>query len=483
MKSTRNLLLSFFLLLLAGSCYDDLDDVIIPSTNLEIKNFIWKAMNDRYLYKADVSDLADNRFENEGELNAFLSTFSSPEDLFYNGLVAPHDEFSFLVSDYRQLERSLDGLNILNGMQYGVIAFSETSQEVLGYVRYILPNTSADQQGLKRGDLFNTVDGTLLTRENYFRLLRPANYTIGLAEIVNEEIISTGETVSLQKEEYTTNPVYIAKVLETANGSTGYLMYNGFTSSFDAVLNDTFGMFKAENISNLIVDLRYNSGGSVETASDLASMITGQFNGEIFSKEQWNEEYQTYYENNRPEDLINYFNNKIRTGEAINSLGLGKVYFITSLKTASASELVINALKPYINVIQVGENTTGKFQASTTFYDSPDFRRSGANLGHTYAVQPLIYKTLNANNVSDYVDGLEPDFEISENVSDLGILGEPSEPLLAAVLSLIGNSQPEMNRNKQNNLQVLGESEMYDPLYQKMYADDILPLMEQSLQD
>jgi C-terminal processing protease CtpA/Prc len=135
---------------------------------------------------------------------------------------------------------------------------------------------------------------------------------------------------------------------------------------------------------------------------------------------------------------------------------------------------LINGLKPYIEVIQIGENTTGKFQASTTLYDSPNFRRSGANLGHTYAVQPLIYKTLNANNVSDYVNGLEPDVEMSENIRNLGMLGDPQEPLLAAALAAISGENTAMSNSKLQ-VEVLGESEMYDPLYQKMYAEDVLP--------
>ncbi|WP_029033745.1 S41 family peptidase [Salinimicrobium terrae] len=480
MKSVRNLLLLIFLLFLSPGCYNDLDDVIIPASDLEIKNFLWRAMNDIYLYKADVPNLADDRFTTQAELDEFLQTFSSPESLFYEGLVADHDEFSFLVSDYRALEKSFDGINLSNGMQYGVIAYSKLSPEVLGYVRYVLPNTSAEEQGIKRGDLFNTVDGIQLTRENYFRLLQPASYTIGLAEIIDDKIISTGETVSLQKEEYSTNPVYIAKTLEIAGGKIGYLMYNGFTSSFDAVLNDTFAMFKAEGVTDLVVDLRYNSGGSVETANDLASMITGQFNNKVFSKEQWNEDYQTLLANTAPESLINRFNDKIKTGAAINSLGLGKIYFITTLRTASASELLINSLKPYIEVVQVGENTTGKFQASTTLYDSSNLRRSGANPGHTYAVQPLIYKTLNANNVSDYWNGLPPDWEISENIRNLGVLGDAQEPLLALTLKLIEGEAPMMNRNYKS-FEVLGENQMYDLLYQKMYTKDQLPLFEQNL--
>ena len=481
MKILQKLMLSSFLLLLASGCYSDLDDEIIASSQLEIKNFIWRAMNDMYLYKADSPNLADDRFATQEELNDFLRTFSSPESLFYDGLVIEEDEFSFLVSDYRALERSFDGINVSNGMQYGVIAYSASSQEVLGYVRYVLPNTSAEEQGIQRGDLFNTVDGVQLTRENYYRLLQPASYTIGLAEINGNEITSTGETVSLEKEEYSTNPVYIARTLTTTEGNVGYLMYNGFTSSFDEQLNNAFAYFQAEGITDLVVDLRYNSGGSVETATDLGSMITGQFTGEIFSKEQWNEDYQALLESTAPSSLVNRFNDKISNGASINSLGLDRVYILTSLRTASASELLINSLKPYITVIQVGENTTGKFQASTTLYDSPDFRRSGANPGHTYAVQPLIYKTLNVNGVSDYSEGLPPDLELKEDFRNLGVLGDPQEPLLAAALGLIENKAPVMNANLDLDYEVLGESGMYDQLYQTMYIEELNNLEKDNL--
>src|SRR5690606_3991066 len=205
-------------------------------------------------------------------------------------------------------------------------------------------------------------------------------------------VVSTGEQVTLEKVEYTENPVHIAKTIPTSQGVVGYLMYNSFTRDFDQQLNHTFQYFKNEGISELIIDLRYNGGGSVETAVDLSSMVTGQFNGQVFATEQWNEEYQEYFEENEPERLVNLFNNTIHTGESINSLGLSRVYIITTLRTASASELVINGLTPYIDVVQIGERTTGKFQASVTLYDSDDFGRSGANPGHTYAIQPLIYK-------------------------------------------------------------------------------------------
>lgn len=472
MKSVRLLFLLFFSALVIVGCHDDMDDIIRPTGELDIKNFIWRGMNNIYLYKNDVPNLADNRFADQEELNEFLNTFSSPEDLFYNGLVASEDDFSFLVDDYIELEKSLDGIRVSNGMQYGLRRYSENSDQVLGYVRYVLPNTSAEEKGITRGMLFHTVDGVQLTVENFARLLEPETYTIGLAQIEDGVISSTGETITLEKEEYTTNPVFIAKIIPTENAKVGYLMYNGFTSTFDQVLNDTFGLFKAENITHLVLDLRYNGGGSVETANDLASMITGQFTDRVFYTEQWNEEYQNYFLENDPEALINRFNSKIRTGAQINSLNLNEVYVLTTLRTASASELLINGLEPYITVVQIGSSTTGKFQASTTLYDSPDFRRSDANPGHTYAIQPLIYKTLNAVGKTDYFNGLPPDIEVFEDIQNLGILGDPQEPLLnAALRDIEGLSQDFSTSKRRATLSDIGESGMNEYLYQNMYSE------------
>ena len=476
-KAVKILFLALFLSYLPTSCSKDMDDVIDQASALEIKNFIWRGMNNIYLYKAEVPELADDRFASQEELEEYLDNFSSPESLFYDGLVAPQDRFSFLVDDYIELEKAFDGISVANGMQYGLVRESSTSDLVLGYVRYVLPNTSAAAQGMERGDLFNTVDGEQMTLENYSRLLEPVSYTLGLAAFQNAEVVSTGEQVRLEKVEYSANPVFITKTIETPQGKVGYLMYNGFTRPFDPQLNEAFAFFQAEGISDLILDLRYNGGGSVESAVDLSSMITGQFEGQVFAKEQWNAEYQAYLEENEPERLVNLFNNTIHTGEAINSLNLSRVYIITTLRTASASELVINGLTPYIDVIQVGETTTGKFQASTTLYDSEDFGRVGANPGHTYAIQPLIYISLNSEGNSRFINGLPPDIEMEEDVLNLGVLGNPDEPLLQATLNTIAGITPEMKKSIHIDFKQVGESGMDEILYKEMYSSEIPPVL------
>jgi len=131
-------------------------------------------------------------------------------------------------------------------------------------------------------------------------------------------------------------------------------MYNGFYAGYDSQLNAAFGTLKSANVTDLVLDLRYNSGGSINSATKLASMITGQFTGQLFAKQQWNSKAQAYYESSNPSSLENRF-----VG-GLNSLQLNKVYILTTKGTASASELVINCLKPYINVVQIGDVTIGK---------------------------------------------------------------------------------------------------------------------------
>src|SRR5690606_17071400 len=321
-------------------------------------------------------------------------------------------------------------------MEFGLVYYPDNSNNVFGYVRYVLPNTDAEAQGLKRGDLFTTIDGQQINGQNYIDLQTPNSYTIGLATYDGTNFIPTGETALLNKTQYNENPVYKVKTFDINGEKIGYLMYNGFITDYETQLNNAFAQFKAEGVTNLVLDLRYNGGGSVETATDLASMITGQVNGQVFYKEFWNADRQAA---NASDGL---FDSSISNGSAINSLNLNNIYVLTTQRTASASELVINGLNPYINTVQVGDTTTGKFQASFLMYDAPApfFSRSQASPYHTYVMLPLVFKTANKVGHTDFINGLAPHIALKENFFNLGELGDPDEPLLAAALSNMGIS-------------------------------------------
>ncbi|WP_224483271.1 S41 family peptidase [Robertkochia aurantiaca] len=461
-------LLVFFTLF---ACTDEDDNIIVPDPALEVEDFIWKGMNYYYFWQQDVAELADNRFENQATYESFLESFADPRELF-DRLLFTEDRFSFITDDYQALQESFRGNSDSNGMEFGLVRRSGTDQ-VFGYVRYIIPGSNAAATSLKRGDLFTAVDGTDLTIDNYLPLLfgDNADYTISLANFEGDNLVKTGETIGLTKMPLSENPVFIAKTLELEGQKIGYLMYNGFIANFEAELNTAFGTFKADGISDLILDLRYNPGGSVNTSTRLASLVTGQFSGQLFAKLRYNNKIEDRLSNSQTEYR---FGNSVG-GEEANSLNLDRVYVITTSGTASASELVINGLKPYINVIQVGTPTRGKNEASVTVYDSPSFRYNdpGLNPNHTWAIQPIISKTENAAGFGDYADGLQPDISQSEDLRNLGTLGEPDEPLLARTLmSITGASQKFIGTDHQS-FELLGESKRNTAWYQRMLLSEL----------
>ena len=462
---------SLFLLLIAvastfTSCFKDNDDSISPASTAEINNFIWRGLNYYYLYKADTPELANDAFASNSEYQNFLNNYDSPES-FFQFLKSNQDRFSILVDDYIALENALGGTTLNNGMEYGLVLYPDSSGNVFGYVRYVLPNTSAANNGITRGMIFNTVGGQQITENNFRDLLAPDTYSLGLATFDGVTITPTGESIVLTKTEVTENPVHIARTLDINSKKIGYLMYNAFTNEFDNNLNAAFAQFQADGVTDLVLDLRYNGGGSVRTATYLAGMITGQFTGNTFYFEQWNEDRQ-----NLAEEGV-FLDSFVNGGAALNSLNLNRVYVLTSKRTASASELVINGLDPYMTVLQIGDYTTGKYQASFLLYDAPapNFRRSEANQNHTYAMLPLVFQTANANGVTDFEQGLMPDLELIEDYSNLGQLGDPSEPLLAAAIEDITGIPRPQARDNFSVLETIGESKEGLPTHQIMYLE------------
>lgn len=462
MKIYRLLLFAFFATTLFTSCFEDMDDVSHPPSNLEIKNFVYNGLYEFYLYKADKEVLTDNHFSNQTNLNNFLEGYATPE-LLFNGLLSTQDRFSFITSDYTLLERALDGISKNNGMEFGLVRLESTG-EVFGYVRYVLPHSSASENNVKRGMIFNRIDGTALNENNYTQLLDLNTYSIGLAEFNGGQLNPNEQEITLAKQEYTENPVYKDTVLTVQNHKIGYLMYNSFNNTFDNALNNAFGNFKAEGITDLVLDLRYNGGGSIETANDLCSMINGQLDGKLFITQVYNQNIQ---------DTKRFFNTKISNGATINSLNLSKIYVLTTQSTASASELILSGLRPYVDIEQIGTTTIGKFQGSITLYDSSDFSRQKMLPGHTYAMQPLILKSVNAEGFTDYADGIDPDIELPEDYSNLGALGDPTEPLLqAAIQNITTGGRPFGSQSTTSSAKLLYESKSDNIIFQRMYVEE-----------
>lgn len=424
------------LLIVSISCVVPEDNSV--SKDVEIQDFIWKTMNLHYLWQEDVANLSDNRFNNQSDLNSFLS-FYSPKSLFDNLLYQPKtvDKYSLLFEDYTVLEEWLSGTELNNGMTYGLTYKDESKTNLFGWVKYVAPNSNADTNNIERGVIFYAVNNTPLTVNNYSQLLGQNTYSIQLADYNNGTITPNGKEVTLNSTSKSENPIFMNKIIETGDKKIGYLVYNAFYSAYDTQLNSAFGTLKSAGITDFVLDLRYNSGGSVQSAKRLASMITGQFTGKVFSKQRWNSKLQDHIiKTQGSAALEELFVNTIDK-TPINSLNMSKIYVLTGPNTASSSELVINCLKPYITVVQLGTKTVGKNVGSITLYDAIDFSEEKRSDKHKYALQPIVVRTQNSAGFGEYELGITPDTEYKEDYNNLGVLGNDDEPLLKLAINQI----------------------------------------------
>ena len=149
-----------------------------------------------------------------------MKGYPVPEDLFDALRVDKTiDRFSWIVPDYLVLEQELQGTSLNNGVDYGLSYKKGSTTELVGFVRYILPNSDASKKEIKRGDIFYAVNGSQLTISNYQSLLAGNNYTLNFANLTydsnnNPIITPNGKTVALTKTTLDENPIFINKVIE-----------------------------------------------------------------------------------------------------------------------------------------------------------------------------------------------------------------------------------------------------------------------------
>ena len=281
-----------------------------------------------------------------------------------------------------------------------------------------------------------------MTVDNYSTLLfATPTYKLSFATVIRTgtgtstvfKITPIDKIMNMTAIELQENPINLDTVFTFNNQKIGYLVYNGFNAEFDLQLNDVIQKFKNANINQMVLDLRYNGGGSVQTSVYLASMLYGTDESKLFAKAQYNQVVQkSIVSQDGIQALNDNFANTIKATDThssapINTLNLQKIYIIVSDNTASASELLINGLRPYMNVKVVGINTTGKYVGSFTLTD--DKVKS-----NKWAMQPIVVKYANSQGVSDFVDGLTPDIVAKEDIVNLLPFGNPNETLLKVVL-------------------------------------------------
>lgn len=357
---------------------------------------------------------------------------SNPMNYFYSILndYPNTDRFSWIDSSSANLANQLNGINTVLGIKYSVF-YTDAAQFNLAFsIAYVLKGSPAAKAGLKRGDLIVKVDDQTITTSNYTNILQNQTLKLSFATYAGGVYTSNGISATITKAEVQTNPILKDTIFKWGGRKIGYLAYLQFLTSFDDSLRSVFGRFKAGGIDELVIDLRYNGGGYVISSDlmtnlivkDLASKVNKVMNKKVYNA--------TYTAELNKSTGASAFNTNFQM-EANNISSLSRVFILTANGTASASELVINNLKPFMDVVLVGEHTYGKNVGSFTLTDSKK--------RWNYGLQPITFQIANSNDESNYgtVNGFLPNIPVTDNTLPFKQLGDPYETFLNKALLVV----------------------------------------------
>ena len=420
------LLLLFVITGFLSACRDKNVD---PATDLETSQWIVDQMKTWYYWNDKIPANPDLSLQPEALFNSLLYKF--------NATSRPDgDRFSWIESDADALKAELSGSSKTTGMELRLFYYPTGGTNIVGLVAYTLPGSPAEKAGFKRGDIITRVDDKQLTASNYSDLINSAaakKYTLGALN-EKDSIIETTTKRDVTPVDFQEDPVFYDTTFQYGSNKIGYLVYHQFIASksgsdkkeYDQELDNVFASFKSQNVNSLILDLRYNPGGYVSSATNLASLIgKGITSNDIFYYKEYNSTLTPVLEKKYGKE---YFYEKFASKSQSIGSNLQHLIILTSTRTASASELLINGLKPFMTVTLIGDLTVGKNVGSVTLSDDKKKVKWG--------LQPIVTKSFNSQKKSDYNVGFTPDKTVKEGLR-LYPYGNPKDPLLGAALEVI----------------------------------------------
>ena len=405
----RILLLSILVILILSGCSSD-EPMMVPEEQpssseniyLEFNKWVYAQMNRQYLWREDLPDSASCNYD------------LGPK-AFFESLLSDKDRFSYFTSNPYYSE---PGERM--GFEYQTVR-DITGREAL-MVEYIT-SRAARRAGLRRGDFVEIVSNDKgKVRLRRFKVEDGRLMPYGdILEITIDDILGPVPSVLLDT------------IYNIDDRRVGYLCYLEFAEEKE--LEGPLTRMQKEGITDLILDLRYNPGGYVSTSQFLCnSIVDERAYGDIFQKMSYNDILTQYYmKTSGDKRFLSFYS---FPGNSSNMIGANRVvpldmkrlYVITSGHTASASEATIICLRPYMEVITIGERTVGKGVGSWNIYDTK----------YPYSIQPITMRYYNASGETVPDSGLEPDVPVegAYNIPKKDI-GDSQEPLLAKALQLI----------------------------------------------
>ncbi len=337
--------------------------------------------------------------------------FTSFDDYFV-ALLAPEDKWSNTQSSASFTQFYEQG----RSLGYGLFVAGQDNDPLPLRVRYVTPGSPADGAGLRRGMIVDSIDGTdpaVLKANNDFSALSPAASGTQLALVVRDNLAATQRSLSLIATVHALAPVAAPQVFTTAGGRTvGYLYHMNFIDGAGRRLADALTQFKTAGVQDLVLDLRYNSGGFIDMARDLASAVAGPAQyGRVFAHLAYNTQHTS--------QNVDY----VLRNTGFTTLDLRRVYVLSGARTCSAAELVINGLRPFVDVVQVGGTSCGK----------PYGFNPVQSCGRTWSV--VNFQTSNNAGVGNYTAGLAPTCPATDDFDHA--LGNPAEAVTAQALALV----------------------------------------------
>lgn len=372
------------------------------------KAWVRAHMDDVYLWYNEIIDVPS-------------ANYATAPDYFNALLVKSRDRFSFSMPLANAVSMLQEGFETGYGVKWGWAATGRL------FAYYVDPSSPA-AVSITRGTEITAINGQPVANATTAYLnstLFPGQTGVSVNLTYRRPGTSTTQTASLVSATFSTTTVAQPSILSLANGGkAGYLLFNEHLRTSEQELNSAMTYFKQQGVSELVLDMRYNTGGYLFIAEEVASMIGGAaVQGKVFEKLQFNSKHPE--KTSAPNNTYR-FSALDSKGASLPLLGLKRVFVLTGSNTCSASEAVINGLLPHIPVYRIGWTTCGKpYGFSQTNYDQQAY----------FAIQ---FEGVNANGSDDFKSGFAPTCQVYDDLNYP--LGDMREARLSAALSYISTA-------------------------------------------